>query len=73
MTVAAANFNYETATSHTITVKATSSDGSVAYTDFTITVTDVNEAGDLTLNAISTVRGQAGYSQRRGCGGVLNE
>ena len=37
--------DYETATSHTITVLATSSDGSFSSNSFTIQVLDVNEAG----------------------------
>ncbi|RCW63013.1 cadherin repeat domain-containing protein, partial [Pseudorhodoferax soli] len=36
--------NYEAATSHGITVLATSSDGSTSSANFTITLTDVNEA-----------------------------
>ncbi len=36
-------FDFETATSHKITVKATSSDGSSQTADFTIDVTDVDE------------------------------
>ncbi|WP_211332922.1 beta strand repeat-containing protein [Pseudorhodoferax soli] len=36
--------NYEAATSHTITVLATSSDGSTSSANFTINLTDVNEA-----------------------------
>ncbi|WP_326540719.1 cadherin domain-containing protein, partial [Pseudorhodoferax sp.] len=35
--------NYEAATSHQITVLATSSDGSISSANFTITLTDVNE------------------------------
>src|SRR5215203_4772588 len=35
--------NYETATSHAITVKATSADGSFSTASFTVTLTDVNE------------------------------
>ena len=41
--VAAASLNAETATSHNITVRATSSDGSVSHTLFSIAVLDVNE------------------------------
>src|SRR5690606_37322705 len=37
--------DYETATSHNITARATSSDGSFNTQDFTINVTDVNESG----------------------------
>ena len=37
--------DYETATSHNITVRATSSDGSFTTQSFTINVTDVNEVG----------------------------
>jgi hypothetical protein len=39
----AATLDYETATSHNITVRATSQDGSFSTQDFTINVTDVNE------------------------------
>ena len=42
--------DYETATSHNITARATSSDGSFSTQGFTINVTDVNEAG---VSAIS--------------------
>ncbi len=42
--------DYETATSHNITVRATSSDGSFSTQIFTINVTDVNESG---VSAIS--------------------
>ena len=37
--------NYEAATSHSITVRATSADGSFSTQNFTINLTDVNEAG----------------------------
>jgi choice-of-anchor C domain-containing protein len=37
--------NYEAATSHTITVKATSADGSTSTQNYTINLTDVNESG----------------------------
>ena len=49
MTVAG-GLDYETATSHDITIRATSSDGSFATEVFTISVTDVNESG---VSAIS--------------------
>jgi VCBS repeat-containing protein len=39
----AATLNFESATSHTIVVRATSSDGSSSTTNFTISVTDFNE------------------------------
>ncbi|MBV5322548.1 MAG: cadherin repeat domain-containing protein, partial [Ilumatobacteraceae bacterium] len=39
----AGTLDYETATSHTITVQATSSDGSEASSDFTIDVTNAND------------------------------
>ena len=52
--------DYESATSHTITVLATSSDGSTSSQVFTINVTDVNEFGvgpvtdsNATLNKVS--------------------
>ncbi|WP_186416355.1 hypothetical protein, partial [Stutzerimonas stutzeri] len=35
--------DYESATSHTVTVKATSSDGSVQSADFTIAVSNLND------------------------------
>ena len=52
--------DYESATSHTVTVKATSSDGSVASKDFTIAVTNVNEAPDAVSDAyvINGLKGQ---------------
>ena len=40
-----AALDYETATSHNVTVRATSADGSFADQSFTINVTDVNETG----------------------------
>ena len=43
MVTVAAALDYETATSHTITVLATSSDGSTNSDDFTINVTNVND------------------------------
>ena len=50
--------DYETATSHNITARATSSDGSITTQGFTINVTDVNEVGRI------------GH-QRHRCGGRL--
>ena len=47
--------DYETATSHNITIRATSNDGSTSSQAFTINVTDVNE--------VRSAR------QRHGCGG----
>ena len=44
VTVAGA-LDYETATSHSVVVRATSADGSSATQSFTIQVTDVNESG----------------------------
>ncbi len=45
MTVADSSLlNYEAATNHSITVRATSADGSSATQNFTITLTDVNES-----------------------------
>ena len=41
----AAGLDYETATSHDVTIRATSADGSWATQTFTIQVTDVNESG----------------------------
>ena len=38
-----ADLNFEDITSHTVTVKATSTDGSTATQNFTINVSDVNE------------------------------
>ena len=49
----AGNLDYETATSHTITVRATSSDGSSSTADMAINVTDVT-TGD-TDDAVSAV------------------
>ena len=46
----AGNLDYETATSHTITVRATSTDGSSSTTDMTVNVDDVT-SGD-TDNAV---------------------
>jgi hypothetical protein len=45
-----AALDYETATSHSVTIRATSSDGSFSTQSFTIAVTDVNESG---ITAIS--------------------
>jgi hypothetical protein len=53
VTVAAA-LDYETATSHSVTVRATSADGSFSTENFTIDVTDVNESG---IGAISDTDG----------------
>ena len=50
--------DYETATSHTLTVRATSTDGSFSTRSFTITVTDVNESG---VGAISDTDGSADF------------
>ena len=50
--------DYETATSHTITIRATSSDGSFSTQNFTIAVTDVNESG---VGAISDTDAAADY------------
>ena len=49
VTVAGA-LDYETATSHTITIRATSQDGSISTRSFTINLIDVNESG---IGAIS--------------------
>jgi S-layer protein len=43
--------NFETAASHSITVQATSSDGSTSNSNFTIAVTDVVESLNLTVGA----------------------
>ncbi len=52
MTVAAGSLlNFENASSHSITVRATSSDGSIAFQTMNIAITDVNEAP--TANAMS--------------------
>ncbi len=45
-----ATLDYETATSYSVTIRATSTDGSHATQSFTISVTDVNESG---ITAIS--------------------
>ena len=49
-----AALDYETATSHSVTIRATSSDGSYSTQSFTIAVTDVNESG---ITAISDTDG----------------
>ena len=51
-----AALDYETATSHSVTIRATSSDSSFATQTFTIQVTDVNESG---VSAISDTNGAA--------------
>ena len=72
--------DFETATSHVVTVRATSDDGSTADGAFTIAVTDVAEAGQTitgtsgsnTLNGgdgPDTIRGLAGNDVLRGNGG----
>ncbi len=48
--------DYETATSHSVTIRATSSDGSYSTQSFTIAVTNVNESG---ITAISDADGAA--------------
>ncbi len=48
--------DYETATSHTVHIKATSADGSDATQTFTVNLTDVNEAG---VGAISDTNANA--------------
>ncbi len=57
VTVASA-LDYESATSHAITVRATSADGSFSTQSFTIHVTDVNEAG---VGAIADTDGAADF------------
>ena len=47
--------NFEAASSHSITVRATSSDGSFSTTNLTINVTDVNEAPTITNGATHTL------------------
>ena len=42
--------DYETATSHAVTVRATSRDGSFSTQGFSISVTDVNESGVTAIN-----------------------
>ena len=49
-----AGLDYETNTSHSVTIRATSSDGSYSTQSFTITVIDTNEAG---ITAISDTDG----------------
>ena len=49
-----AALDYETSTSHSVTIRATSSDGSFSTQSFTIQVTDINEAG---ISAISDTDG----------------
>ena len=53
-----AALDYETATSHSVTIRATSSDGSFSTQSFTIAVTDVNESG---ISAIGDTDGAADY------------
>ena len=53
-----AALDYETATSHNVTVRATSADGSFATQSFTINVTDVNETG---VTAISDTDATADF------------
>ncbi|MGS3141546.1 cadherin domain-containing protein, partial [Aeromonas sanarellii] len=53
VTVAAA-LDYETATNHSITVRATSADGSSNSTSFTIGVTDVGEPPTTTADSVIT-------------------
>lgn len=56
----AAALNYEAATSHTVTVRATDSYGLYREEDFVITVTDVNEAPtSISLSATSVATGSA--------------
>jgi len=45
------NLDYETATEHTITVVATSADGSTSDKDFTIAVSDVNDEAPVTSDS----------------------
>ena len=57
----AAGLDYEAGTSHTITVLATSSDSSTKSTDFTIDVTNVNEAPTaISLSKLTVNEGTAG-------------
>ncbi len=61
--------DYETATSHTIYVKATSADGSDATQSFTVNLTDVNEAG---VGAISDANANAdGVAENASVGTVV--
>ena len=53
--------NYEAATSHTITVLATSSDGSTKTQDFAIAVNDVNEAPIVVAGAAVTGNEDSNY------------
>ena len=53
-----AALDYETATSHSVTIRATSSDGSSSTQSFSIAVTDVNESG---ITAISDTDGASDY------------
>ena len=57
----AGGLDYETATSHNITIRATSDDGSFATEIFSIGVTDVNESG---VTAISDTDGRPTSSSR---------
>ncbi len=49
----ASQIDYESATSHTVYVKATSADGSTSQESFTIDVTDVNDTGQVFTSANS--------------------
>ena len=60
--------DYETATSHAITVRATSRDGSFSTQGFTITVTDVNESG---ITAISDTDVAADYVLENAANGTV--
>ena len=53
-----AALDYETATSHSVTIRATSSDGSYSTQSFSIAVTDVNESG---ITATSDTDGGSDY------------
>ena len=60
--------DYETATSHAITVRATSADGSFATALFTIAVTDASEAG---IGAISDTNAAANSVSENAAAGTL--
>ena len=69
-----AALDYETATSHSVTIRATSSDGSFSTQSFSIAVTDVNESGITAISdtdAAADLRaGKRGQRHGRGPDGV---
>src|SRR5207244_659940 len=58
----ASQLDYETSTSHSITVKAADASGAFTTQSFTIAVTDVNEAPTVTSGATGSVAENAATS-----------